>query len=165
MNGKLSGHQHIVSSSTQESVDHAVVTLQDGSHIALATVSSNSDVYPNHTHGQYLGGSIGLFPIATDGNDIHLLDTSPVELLPEFPYSDIGFGPVKSRQGQCHIHQVLEDSRGLLYAPDLGSDRIWITERNELQLDICGWLACPPGTGPRHAVISHDGKCLWSHSI
>lgn len=45
----------------------------------------------------------------------------------------------------------------MLYAPDLGADRVWILHRNRTDLEICGWLQCPPGTGPRHAVLSPDG--------
>lgn len=56
---------------------------------------------------------------------------------------------------------MLEDQRGMLYAPDLGADRVWILRRNgAAELEICGWLQCPPGTGPRHAVLSPDGTLL-----
>lgn len=53
---------------------------------------------------------------------------------------------------------MLEDKRGILYAPDLGSDRVWILCRQKMELKVCGWLQCPPGHGPRHAVLSPDGK-------
>lgn len=69
----------------------------------------------------------------------------------------LGHGPNKGRQRQCHPHQVLEDRRGLLYCPDLGSDRVWIFRREKTKLEVCGWLQCPPGTGARHAVLTPDG--------
>lgn len=48
---------------------------------------------------------------------------------PEFRYKAIGHGPIPDRQRQCHMHQVIEDRRGLLYVPDLGSDCIWVFRR------------------------------------
>jgi 6-phosphogluconolactonase (cycloisomerase 2 family) len=68
-----------------------------------------------------------------------------------------GHGPNQGRQRQCHIHQVLEDKTGLLYAPDLGADRVWLFARKGTQLEVSGWLQCPPGTGARHAVLTPDG--------
>ena len=55
------------------------------------------------------------------------------------------------------MHQVLEDKKGLLYAPDLGADRVWVLSRNGAELEVQGWLQCPPGTGARHAVLTPDG--------
>lgn len=87
-----------------------------------------------------------------------LLDDAPrTELFPQFPYQAVGHGPNKVRQRQCHLHQVLEDKNGLIYAPDLGADRVWILERSQMTLTVIGWLQCPPGTGARHAVFSPDG--------
>jgi 6-phosphogluconolactonase (cycloisomerase 2 family) len=87
-----------------------------------------------------------------------LLEGSPrTEILPAFRYKAIRHGPNEIRQTQCRIHQILEDQAGRLYAPDFGSDRVWILYRNETGFEICGWLQCPPGSGSRHAVITRDG--------
>lgn len=108
---------------------------------------------------QYLGGSVALYPITiTEAEGLRLEDTLRTELLPEFPYKAAGQGPNKGRQQQCHVHQVLEDKKGLLYAPDLGADRVWVLSRDGLELKIQGWLQCPPGTGARHAVLTPDGE-------
>ena len=108
-----------------------------------------------------MGGSIAIYPISiTDTNTLLLKDAPRTEILPKFPYDTVGYGPNEGRQRQCHIHQILEDGRGLLYAPDLGSDRVWILRRDKVKLDICGWLQCPLGTGPRHAVLAPDGMSL-----
>lgn len=105
-----------------------------------------------------MGGSAAIYPVSiTDEAGLLLADEPRTEVLPEFPYKATGHGPNKVRQGQLHAHQILEDSRGLLYAPDLGSDRVWILRRDQKKLEICGWLQCPPGMGPRHAVITPDG--------
>ncbi|OJJ96651.1 hypothetical protein ASPACDRAFT_63549 [Aspergillus aculeatus ATCC 16872] len=133
------------------------LTLRDKSALALAT---------------YLGGSIALYPISVTKSGTLLLDDVPrTEIIPEFPYRAAGHGPNQGRQRQCHVHQILEDQRGLLYAPDLGSDRVWLLRREGVQkLDICGWLQCPPGTGARHAVLSPDEKIMYvigelSHTV
>ncbi|KAL4749217.1 hypothetical protein BDW72DRAFT_195038 [Aspergillus terricola var. indicus] len=124
------------------------ITLRDRSAIALAT---------------YLGGSVAIYPIRTDTDTgVALLrDDAHTEILPDFPYASACHGPNrKDRQRQCHVHQVLEDRQGQLYAPDLGSDRVWILsqrkDETKLELEISGWLQCPPGTGPRHAVLAPD---------
>ncbi|KAH7002992.1 Lactonase, 7-bladed beta-propeller-domain-containing protein [Fusarium venenatum] len=121
--------------------------------------------------GTYLGGSVSLYPISiTEKEGLRLKDTPRTELLPEFPYKAAGHGPNKGRQQQCHVHQVLEDKRGLLYAPDLGADRVWVLNRDGPELKVQGWLLCPPGTGPRHAVLTPDEKLIYvigelSHNV
>ncbi|KAI1439933.1 putative isomerase YbhE [Annulohypoxylon stygium] len=123
------------------------ITLRDNSALALST---------------YLGQSLALYPISiTDEAGLLLTDTSRTEVLVEFPYKSVGHGPNLGRQRQCHPHQVLEDSRGLLYVPDLGADRVWIFRRDQLSLKPCGWLQCPAGTGARHAVFSPDEKIIY----
>lgn len=111
--------------------------------------------------GQYYGGSVTLYPISISEKAGLLLANDPrTELLFEFPYKSVQHGPNKSRQRQCHPHQVLEDKQGRLYVPDLGSDRVWILRREQMRLEVCGWLQCPPGTGARHAVLTPDGTPL-----
>ncbi|KAF4949923.1 hypothetical protein FSARC_13344 [Fusarium sarcochroum] len=133
-----------------------VITLRDKTALVLGT---------------YLGGSAALYPISMTGSEgLRLKDTPRTEILPEFPYKAAGHGPNKGRQQQCHVHQVLEDKRGLLYAPDLGADRVWILARNGTELEVRGWLQCPPGTGARHAVFTPDEKLMYvigelSHNV
>ncbi|KAI1086674.1 putative isomerase YbhE [Rostrohypoxylon terebratum] len=123
------------------------ITLHDKSALALST---------------YLGQSLALYPISiTDEAGLILKDTPRTEVLVEFPYKSVGHGPNLDRQRQCHPHQVLEDSRGLLYVPDLGADRVWIFRRDQMKLELGGWLQCPAGTGSRHAVFSPDEKTMY----
>ncbi|VUC36504.1 unnamed protein product [Clonostachys rosea] len=132
------------------------ITLRDNPALALGT---------------YLGGSVALYPISiTEKSGLLLADAHRTEFLPEFPYQALGHGPSEGRQRQCHVHQVLEDKRGLLYAPDLGADRVWIFKRDQMKLDLCGWLQCPPGTGARHAVFSPEEEIIYvigelSHTV
>ncbi|KAK9254739.1 Lactonase, 7-bladed beta-propeller-domain-containing protein [Lipomyces tetrasporus] len=119
------------------------ITLQDNSALALGT---------------YLGGSIALYLISiTDKDGLLLTDAPRTEVFPRFLYESVEHGPNEGRQRQCHVHQMLEDKRGLLYAPDLGSDRVWILRRDKMNFEICDWLLCPRGTGSRHAVLTPDG--------
>ncbi|KAI0886889.1 putative isomerase YbhE [Annulohypoxylon maeteangense] len=95
---------------------------------------------------------------------------SGLALSTKFPYKSAGHGPDEGRQCQCHPHQILEDRRGLLYVPDLGADRVWILCRDQMKLEVSGWLQCSPGTGTRHAVITPDGKTMYvigelSHTV
>ncbi|KAL2410964.1 hypothetical protein ABEF95_002794 [Exophiala dermatitidis] len=132
------------------------ITLQDTSALALGT---------------YLGGSVALYPISiTDREGLLLTDASRTEVFPQFAYKSVEHGPNKGRQRQCHVHQILEDKRGLLYAPDLGSDRVWIFQRDGMNLEVCGWLQCPGGTGARHAAFRPDETIMYvigelSHTV
>lgn len=104
---------------------------------------------------------MALYPVQySDRGSLVLEDTKRVETRFKFTYDKNG--PIEHRQQQCHAHQVLEDKHGLLYVPDLGADRVWILRREHLSLDVCGWMQCPPGTGPRHAVFGHNGNHLCS---
>ncbi|CAG9957142.1 unnamed protein product [Clonostachys rosea f. rosea IK726] len=132
------------------------ITLHDKSALALGT---------------YLGGSVALYHISiTEPTGLLFADTPRTEIFPEFPYKALGHGPNEGRQRQCHVHQVLEDKRGFLYAPDLGADRVWILKRDQMKLDRCGWLQCLPGTGARHAVFGPKEKIMYvigelSHTV
>lgn len=107
---------------------------------------------------KYLGGSIALYPKTPRKSKEVLIESLPrTELFPPFTYQSVGHGPDHDRQRQCHPHQIIESSSGLLYVPDLGADRVWVIKRDVMKLEICGWLQCPPGTGPRHAAMSPQG--------
>ncbi|WWC89948.1 uncharacterized protein L201_004877 [Kwoniella dendrophila CBS 6074] len=106
----------------------------------------------------YMGGSMIFFPFNEDGT----LSDHPSELLKfEYLYKD-GNAPNPERQDTPHAHQVIEGENNTLYVCDLGNDRIWVIEKKGLNtLSIKGWLQAPPGTGPRHATFSKDGKHLY----
>lgn len=78
----------------------------------------------------------------------------------KFPFTYEGKeAPNKERQDSSHPHEVVEGPNGFLYVPDLGSDRIWIVEREGADgLAIKGHLECPGGAGPRHATVSRGGE-------
>ncbi|WVW81128.1 hypothetical protein I302_103119 [Kwoniella bestiolae CBS 10118] len=120
--------------------------LKDGSGV----VSSN-----------YIGGTVIFHPIEPS-TGLLIAESDSVPLGFPYPYQNQE-PPNKDRQEANHLHQVIEHEGGKLYCPDLGADRIWIIERREASgLEMTGWLQCPAGSGPRHAVISADGSHLYA---
>jgi 6-phosphogluconolactonase (cycloisomerase 2 family) len=107
----------------------------------------------------YSGGSLSVFPIATDGS---LLPASDV-----IPFT--GSGADKERQEKPHLHcvQVSPDGK-FLFANDLGTDRIYAftinTQANAENGEKLLKAATPPafhitpGSGPRHIAFSPNGK-------
>ena len=134
--------------------------LYDQSAFAVGTVRLSSPrIETSRAHvSQYMGGSIALYPTTkSKAETIVLANEARAEINPPFPYAAQGHGKNPNRQRQCHLHHVLEDkTSGLLYATDLGSDRVWILERRP-ELRVSGWLQCPHGTGPRHSVMNSEG--------
>ncbi|RMZ82540.1 hypothetical protein DV736_g6636, partial [Chaetothyriales sp. CBS 134916] len=126
------------------------VTLHDGSALALGT---------------YLGASVALYPISiSEADGLLLIDGARTEVFPKFPYELIGHGPNEERQQQCHVHQILEDRRGLLYALDLGADRVWILHRDEMKLEICETIMYVIGE-LSHTVVAFDLSTVPAEAI
>jgi 6-phosphogluconolactonase len=72
------------------------------------------------------------------------------------PVTDIisyeGSGPNPDRQERSHAHQALvSPDNKWLYVCDLGSDKIWVHDLNDLQGSIRS-IDVPAGYGPRHLV-------------
>ena len=104
---------------------------------------------------QYTGGQVTFHPIDSKGSFTES-QSPPLEF--EFPYTK-GSAPNNERQDKPHAHHVLEDSKGQIYVCDLGSDRVWVIEKKgNDSLAIKGYLQAPEGSGPRHAILSADGK-------
>ncbi|WVN90952.1 uncharacterized protein L203_106197 [Cryptococcus depauperatus CBS 7841] len=108
----------------------------------------------------FKGGSVIFLPITSSGA-LSSSSESPLLTLP-FVYES-QTAPVPKRQDASHAHHVAEGSDGTLYLSDMGSDRIWkLNREGESGLNIVGWLQAPPGAGPRHSLISKDGKYLYN---
>jgi len=65
-----------------------------------------------------------------------------------------GSGPVQDRQGESHAHQVTPTPWGSVLVSDLGADRV--DEYSAESRVRLGSAELPPGTGPRHVVITGD---------
>jgi len=67
-----------------------------------------------------------------------------------------GKGPIADKQWAPHPHYAgfSSDTR-FLYAPDLGTDQIWVyrVQAEQPMLQLVQKAAAPPGSGPRHMVI------------
>ncbi len=67
-----------------------------------------------------------------------------------------GTGPDAGRQEASHPHQVAAHPSGKqLLVPDLGSDKVWVLDRDEetKAWKVCGEVPTVAGHGPRHLVV------------
>ncbi|OXB38344.1 hypothetical protein LQV05_006563 [Cryptococcus neoformans] len=138
--------------------DHIEITGQRVSHgggVHIHIMKDGSGIVVSN----FNGGSIIFFPVTSSGV-LSETSESPLLTLP-FVYESQTAPNVK-RQEASHAHHVVEGRNGTLYVSDLGNDRIWIVKREgESGLAIHGYLQAPPGTGPRHSLISKNEKYLY----
>ncbi|MTJ81190.1 MAG: lactonase family protein [Telmatospirillum sp.] len=110
----------------------------------------------------YLGGSVAVFSQPFDGSP-----RDPGRILhPGTAHATACRGAAPDRQDAPHPHAALFDpADDIMMIPDLGCDRIWryrIEGRGpEAAFHPLSPIALPPGTGPRHAVFSPDGRFLY----
>lgn len=156
--------------SLSESKGKAVSLKVEGEKV---TVVSERDTHGGSCHvhvmkdrsgiavANYLGGSIIFFPI-TSGSTLSSSSASPLLKFPLIYEEQGQTAPNPERQDAAHCHQIIEGDEGTLYVPDLGNDRVWVVWREgESGFSVKGWCQAPPGSGPRHACISNDGKHLY----
>ncbi|WVQ80284.1 hypothetical protein IAT38_002389 [Cryptococcus sp. DSM 104549] len=106
----------------------------------------------------FQGGTAILFPLLPSG----LLSPDSTSTPLKFPFVYSGQTAPHKRQDAAYAHQCQEGEGGVLYVPDLGNDRVWVVGREgESGLEVKGWLQAPGGTGPRHCLLSQDGKYLY----
>lgn len=101
----------------------------------------------------YASGNLAVFELDDDGTPQRRPQLVRLE----------GSGPLKARQGSAHPHQVVfaPDGRHLLVM-DLGADvlRLFTLDRTSCRVHGNGTYPVTPGTGPRHAVVTHDGAVV-----
>jgi len=94
----------------------------------------------------YSGGSIGVLKLSSSAP---YLSSRPSQII-----SFKGTGPIKSRQGASHPHQVLaHPTREEVIIPDLGADKLWRLGKRGDEWVTLGYIETPAGGGPRHSVI------------
>ena len=104
--------------------------------------------------GNYSGGSLSAFRIATDGSIL------PISQLIQHTGRSID----KARQNKPHIHSVVFSPKGdQLMVPDLGLDKIVIysfdaDKEQPMQPANPPFVSTVPGTGPRHFVFHPNKK-------
>ncbi len=106
----------------------------------------------------YNGGSVTVYSLGMDGR----LDAQT-----SFHQHTHFSGANPKRQDKPHAHGVTfsPDNRFVL-VPDLGGDRVYIYAHNPATHVLTPhaaqpWLESAPGSGPRHAAFSTDGRQLY----
>lgn len=99
----------------------------------------------------YMGGNLSAFDIK---------DSGMLELDKVFQFE--GSGPDKSRQEHPHIHSVNFTPDGtLLWANDLGSDKIRVIDLATFTHDETHDINLPSGCGPRHTCFHNNGRYAY----
>jgi len=106
----------------------------------------------------YTSGNVVVFPILPDGK---LGEHTALQ-------KDSGtLGPNKERQEAPHAHFIAPSEHNrFVYVSDLGLDRVLIYKFDAANGSLASVAASAsaelkPGTGPRHAAFSHDGKFMY----
>jgi 6-phosphogluconolactonase len=106
----------------------------------------------------YTSGNVVVVPILADGK---LGEHTALQ-------QDSGtLGPNKERQEAPHAHFIMSSEHNrFVYVSDLGLDRVLIYKFDSAkgslaQVPESSWASLKPGTGPRHAVFSRDGKFMY----
>jgi 6-phosphogluconolactonase len=105
----------------------------------------------------YSGGQVSTFPLAPDGR---------IGARRSFVTHQGPLGPQTNRQDKPHPHSVtISPDNRLACVTDLGLDRVFCYDLNAATATIAPaaapFLPLPPGTGPRHAKFSADGRFLY----
>jgi 6-phosphogluconolactonase len=106
----------------------------------------------------YSSGSVAALPVKTDGS---------LGEAASFDQHEGGSGVDPRRQDGPYAHSIIvsPDNR-FAYAADLGLDRIFVYGLDpataKLRPASPGFVASPPGAGPRHLAFGPDGKNLYA---
>lgn len=101
---------------------------------------------------QYDAGSTGVYPLNDDGS------IAPQSQLIKH---EGGSRAVAGRQDSPHAHWVgASPDNQFVFVPDLGLDQVLIYRLDPAQAKLTthGFVATPPGSGPRHFRFHPDGK-------
>lgn len=109
------------------------------------------------TVANYTGGSYAVFPLKKDGS-----------ILPFAQHIVQQGGSInKERQEKAHVHSAFfSRDEKYLFTPDLGSDKIYVSQFNDLSAKPLSPAAKPfisvePGSGPRHLEFNAAGNYFY----
>jgi 6-phosphogluconolactonase len=116
-------------------------------------------VWADKTHvfaSNYTGGNVSCFPVLPDG--------SLGEATANRVFSGSGPNPVRQQKPYAHGAVLTPDGK-FVYVCDLGTDQVWSFQFDQ----ATGRMVAtdppsgkvPPGGGPRHLVLSHQGDFLY----
>ena len=88
--------------------------------------------------------------VRTDGSDLRT-----------YVFPDDAMGPNRNRQQKAYAHQTFFLPNGTLGVVDLGCDRIRFFDPETMKPAGMPDVAFDPGDGPRHAILSKDGRRLF----
>lgn len=148
----------------QKSGALSAFAIQEDRSLSLLNTVATNGAHPCHISGNlngktlsvtnYTGGNLALYEVAPDG-----------KLSEAFQMiQHRGSGPNKARQEAAHLHssQFINDGNTLLTA-DLGIDQLGIYQltngKHEPAKD--SFVSLKGGDGPRHFVLSPDGKFIY----
>jgi 6-phosphogluconolactonase len=104
----------------------------------------------------YRVGSVGLFPILTDGR----LGAIAADL----PHSGHSINPKRQQGPHAHSVYVSPDNR-FAVSPDLGTDQVYVYRfdagRGSLVANDPPFVSVAPGTGPRHLAFDPRGRFAY----
>lgn len=100
-------------------------------------------------------GSVAVLAISKDGS------LSPATVISR----DTPPGPVRARQGESHIHQVVLGPDDEVLVVDLGADEVvsYVLADGSLVDPVVSHA--PPGSGPRHLVRLSDGRVMLTGEL
>ena len=101
----------------------------------------------------YSSGSVAAFPVGDDGTLGAASDLKQHE----------GSSINPNRQKGPHAHYIREGIHGLIYAADLGTDKIMLyqLENGKLSTANPAFMETEPGAGPRHIDFHPNGKYVY----
>jgi len=108
------------------------------------------------TCGNYTGGSLAVFPVASDGSLKPAVEVIKHE----------GRSANSQRQEKAHVHStIFSPDDKYLFVPDLGMDKVMIysLDKNTGKLSAANpaFVATEPGSGPRHFTFHPSGKYAY----
>lgn len=106
--------------------------------------------------GNYLGGSVSMFPVRDDGS----LEEAAVNIQHQ------GSSINKDRQESPHVHcTYLSPDNNYLMVNDLGTDKIYgyayDSQKQDLKQQASFTIKTEAGAGPRHLTLHPDGKFAY----
>ncbi len=138
----MNAYGSILGFSITESKDLSLANEQSVQGVAPCYISTTG--YGTHLFAaNYTSGSISAFTILIDGK------IGPLTDLVRFS----GNGPNKSRQELPHAHFIAPGPDTLIYATDLGTDKIRIYKLVANKFQQVDEVQCAAGAGPRHLAF------------
>lgn len=138
----------------QMSMQDQIETTGDGPTHFIVTEDSSALILVSYTGGtverQSLHSTTGVFEKTRAACDVY-----------HFPCLERKLPKTlrtQERQGHPHPHQVVPLKNGAYLIPDLGNDCVWYMQWEKTGWICQGRLDVEAGFGPRHGVISSDGR-------